>query len=176
MGIHLCTYFIRKEVLLNGFSAKKKINLKCALDRIRILRMTQPCLTNSSSQNDLGKTHPDSPSATKSASLSTLPCPFWLMKPRSCQIKPSPPQSTISSNKLSWPACIPRCCIPPVISGLYRVLLYFFSWNALKENPYPAFHPADPAFQWRIKWFMSSLLSLKHRGTCLTHISNCGHP
>lgn len=160
-------------------ASMQKKNLKYALDRIRIqriLRMTQLCLTNSSSQNDLGKNHPDSPSAPKSASLSTLPCPFWLMKPRSCQIKPNPPQSTISSNKLSWPASIPRCCIPPVISGLYRVLLHFFSRNTLKENPYPAFHPADPAFQWRIKWFMSSLLSLKHRGTCLTHISNCGHP
>ena len=39
----------------------------------------------------------------------------------------------------------------PVISMVYGIRLYFYSQNALKENLYPACHPADTEFQWRMK-------------------------
>lgn len=134
-------------------------------------------LTNFSSQSDLEKNCPGSHSTRKLASPYVLPsfCLDSLMKLRSCKSK------AIRSLKVWFPAmklyywaCILHCYIPPVISGVYGVLLYFFSWNALKENLYPAFHPADTEFQWRVKWFTSSLLSIKRWGSVWHNIIKVG--
>lgn len=119
-------------------------------------------------QRDPDNNCPRSHSTRKSVSPHIL-SPFSLglfMKLRSCHSRViKSPLAWLTVMKTCQSACILHCYILPVISMVYGIRLYFYSQNALKENLYPAFYPADTEFQWRMKWFMSSLLSIKHWGS-----------